>query len=184
MWVGAPRSCLVFLLEGVLGDAGLVSPRKGIWGFDPLCSEGGWEFCVEAGLGSSTEALQWSKLLLECGIPPFFGKVEGIRTVTSHGITGLPHPAAAGNCFGWMEIVQANKDEFSWDLCKREMSFFPKCISEGLCSNVLCQCSRVFYGKNSRKGGFESFPCNSMGSCLAFPRDSGFQLLLPVLRTP
>lgn len=65
---------------------------------------------------------------MESGVAPFFGKAEGIRTVMSHGITGLPHPAApqerCRDCFGCMETVQANKDEFSWDLCKREMSFF------------------------------------------------------------
>lgn len=34
---------------------------------------------VEAGLGLSTEALEWSKLLMESGIPPFFGKAGGRR---------------------------------------------------------------------------------------------------------
>lgn len=78
-----PDPALGFLLEG------LGSPRKGVWDFDPLGEVGNSLSCVEAALGSSPEALRWSELLREAGIPPFFGKV-GI----SHGITGLPHPAA------------------------------------------------------------------------------------------
>lgn len=163
----------VFLLEGVLDAAGLVSPRKGTRDLDPLCSVGGQGFPVPCGgcSGVYPEALEWSKLLMEPGIPPVFwegrwkalglGKAVGSQLSQTLLLLGN----AAGNRFGWMQIVQANKDEFSWDLCKREMSFF--------FSLNFPRSGGFLWGKTTRKGGFECFLCLSLPGAVqgdAIPR--------------
>lgn len=79
LWWILPDPGLVFLLEGALDDAGLVSPRKGARDLDPLRSVRAQEFPVPCGgwSGVNPEAPEWSKLLMESGIPPFFGKAGG-----------------------------------------------------------------------------------------------------------
>lgn len=108
---------------------------------------------------------------------------------------------AAGNRFGRMQIVQANKDEFSWDLCKREMSFFFLNVSQrGTVPMHRVQCSGVFCGEKTPGKEDLSVSCGrqGVGSTLSLPgavqRDAipcgavrpsqgiaGFQLLLPVI---